>query len=298
MGGLHEAVRQMPSSSSSRGSLGTQVITSGVVGSFCVGVFNPLDTARIRWQFVPEEKHLLSFIRKIVAREGLVRGLWWPGLTANMMAISISTGFRLGCYPTIRDAIVKGTGAGEKNSVIMFTAGLIPGLIGYWFINPLYLVKTQLQASAAQVAAGQREAPLYRGTAAGLKETFETGGFRAMYRGSFPLMCRGGLISAGQMLGYDGSKTRLKSSGLLNEGPVLHGVSSVIAATSATLFGNPCDRLFTKFTTAKQAGESYRSLLHCAQDIWLNEGPLAFYRGSFVFFLRSAPIFTLYFPIY
>ena len=50
--------------------------------------------------------------------------------------------------------------------------------------------------------------------------------------------------------------------------------------------------------SAAQRGKSYSGVVNCASTLLREEGPLAFYRGSSVFFLRTIPIFTLYFPIY
>lgn len=87
---------------------------SGSVGAACVGALNPLDTVRIRWQTKGSDimaggtaaatvaeveampAGISSFAKRIIARQGLVQGLWYPGLGANCAAICLSTGFRLG----------------------------------------------------------------------------------------------------------------------------------------------------------------------------------------------------------
>ena len=67
----------------------------------------------------------------------------------------------------------------------------------------------------------------------------------------------------------------------------------------ATVFGMPCDYLFTQYTSAAQRGVRFDGLWHCARTLWREGGgPRAFYRGSSAFFVRVVPIFTLYFPIY
>ena len=101
--------------------LALNMAASGIVGSSCVGLLNPLDTVRIRFQSSTTTLPggIRAFARNIVLKEGVWRGLWLPGLGANMTAICLSTGFRLGMYPTIRDQITSSFGQTEKNALIM-----------------------------------------------------------------------------------------------------------------------------------------------------------------------------------
>ena len=191
-------------------------------------------------------------------------------------------------------------------------AGLIPGLFSYGGITPLYLVKTH-----QQISAGQSGPPLYSSTlhgklqtvknkkklrltrsAAGLTTICRQGGIRYLYRGVISLMLRGGMLSSGQTLGYDLCKSEAKKRQLLEDGPILHLCASLSSAATATIFGMPCDCVFTQYSSASSHGKEYRNVFHCAACLLREQGGLAFYRGSTAFFFRSAPIFTLYFPIY
>lgn len=296
----------------------TNMAASGIVGASCVGLLNPLDTMRIRFQVSgnpgaggaaasapagsggARPTSLLGFTRSIARQQGVWRGLWRPGLGANMTSICFSTGFRLGIYPTLRDGVTRVMGAEKKNALAMWLSGLLPGLVSYWCITPLYLVKTQMQISAGDSESASRL--IYRHTLDGLRTIAkQPAGLQQLYRGAVSLMARGGLISSGQTLGYDMAKTQLGPSGviaLFDDGPVLHTVSGCCSAAGATAFGMPCDVLFTNYSSAKQRGVQYRGLLDCAGTLLREQGPLGFYRGSMAFFLRSSPIFIMYFPIY
>ena len=59
---------------------------------------------------------------------------------------------------------------------------------------------------------------------------------RALWRGSTVLVVRGGLLSAGQWLGYDGVKTQCKARGLLPEGCILHVLASVAGGFLSATF--------------------------------------------------------------
>ena len=99
-------------------------------------------------------------------------------------------------------------------------------------------------------------------------------------------------------MSQDWTKTRCKEDLGVEDGPLLHFVAAVGSSVGATLFGMPCDYLFTQYTSAAQRGVKYNGLWHCARTLLAEGGPQAYYRGSSAFFVRVVPIFTLYFPIY
>jgi hypothetical protein len=271
--------------------LALNMAASGIVGASCVGLLNPLDTVRIRFQSSTNfSGGIINFARNIVRSEGFFRGLWLPGLGSNMSAICLSTGFRLGVYPTIRDKITSSLGQEEKNPFIMWVSGLIPGFFSYGAITPLYIVKTQMQVSASP-----GRPMIYKHTLDGLYTLGKQGGIKQLYRGALSLMGRGGMLSSGQTLGYDFTKTTLKKYDMMEDGPVLHVLASVSSAVGATIFGMPCDYLFTRYTTSSVP---YNNLWHCCVTLVREGGILQFYKGSTVFFSRCAPIFLMYFPLY
>jgi hypothetical protein len=83
------------------------VFAAGSCASICTGLGNPLDCLRIRWQVrTPQHgEEFLAFGRAIVRDEGLVSGLWRPGLGANMLAIGVSASIGYGLYPIFRDQV-------------------------------------------------------------------------------------------------------------------------------------------------------------------------------------------------
>eukprot|EP00937_MAST-01D_sp_MAST-1D-sp2_P007864 g7864.t1 len=291
---------------------------SCVCGSSAVALFNPLDCLRVRWQTLPAEgvrgTSLAGFGARIVAEEGLWRGLWAPGLFANSLGIGCSTGLRLGLYPTVRDAMGEAFGAGGKTSGAMFAAGLFSGSLGYFISTPLHLVKTRQQAEVALLDA--EGTLLARGPRAGHPALFarrSPGGvvtsLRAivgeesaagLWRGSMALAARGAFISAGQFWGYDMCKTVCKERGLLLDGPALHTAAGVAAALSAATLAAPSDMLMTRYATAHAVRPSgpYRSYVHCAVELTQQEGAGVWARGWWPMFVRMAPTFVLAMPLY
>jgi hypothetical protein len=139
--------------------------------------------------------HLASILRS----EGVMAGLWIPGVGCNAVGAALCRGIGLGCYPSVRDWIV-GPG-GEKGGGAMFLAGLISGGIGYGLSTPLWQCKTVLQAGV------ETRRPLYKNGLDGLVQIAKAGGVRGLYRGASALIVRGALMNAGNTLGYGESKS-------------------------------------------------------------------------------------------
>ena len=223
-----------------------------------VSPFNSLDCLRVRWQVTataatsasasasapastassstpPASSGLAAFGRTIVAEEGLLRGLWLPGIVPNAVACALARGVGLGCYPSVRDALVDlrssrsssdrkddrtdDSTRTSKDALTMFTAGLISGGVGYGLTNPLWLLKTRVQAGAGRVgpdgllATGSRAGskPVFRSDLDGLRRIAGEG-LRRAYAGVSVLVVRGALMNAGNAPGYDGTKNRRKRS--------------------------------------------------------------------------------------
>lgn len=135
--------------------------------------------------------HFLSVVRN----EGLVRGLWLPGVGCNAVGAALCRGIGLGCYPTVRDYLVAVGGGGEKNAFQMTLAGLLSGGLGYGLSTPLWNLKTQLQA-------GREAATLpFRNGVEGARVVFGADGIRGLYRGASALVIRGALMNAGNTVG-------------------------------------------------------------------------------------------------
>ena len=83
-----------------------------------VVVFNPLDCLRIRWQVQKSHTSVISHLESITKKEGIVRGLWTPGVGSNAVGAAVSRGVGMGCYPSIRNYMV--TILGEKSGAVMF----------------------------------------------------------------------------------------------------------------------------------------------------------------------------------
>ena len=287
-----------------RSSTASEMRWNMVAASSCIGtavmLFNPLDCLRIRWQLEPKGRHvsMWRYAASIVRSEGLVRGLWTPGIGSNAVGGAWSRGIGMGCYPAVRDWLISARGRerGEKDGLTMFLAGLISGGVGYGMSTPAWGVKTRLQASAGRVP------PLYASGMHGIVHIARNEGLAALYRGASALVLRGALMNAGNTLGYDGAKTFARSR-QWEEGPALHVVASVVAAFLSCTLSCPADLVMTRYQAAPVAGgdaaaRASRGVVAFASAMLRDEGPAAFYRGWTALFVRVAPLYILYLPIY
>jgi hypothetical protein len=284
--------------------VGVSLSASGAAGGLAVALLNPLDTLKVRYQVTEgTTASLSSFARSVVSSEGLVRGLWAPGVVPNALGIGISSMGRVGCYPFVRDLMVGQSSSEKPSALTMFGAGLVAGGAGYFVSSPVYQVKTLAQAEAGLIGAdgilttGARKghAAVHHGKSllSSLRTLASEG---ALFRGAGALVARGALLSAGQQLGYDGMKTECRRSGLLEEGPVLHVAASVAGALGATVFSTPADVVMTRYQAAAAAGNT-NGMLDCIATIHKQQGPLGFYRGFLPFFVRLCPVFLISLPL-
>lgn len=279
-------------------------VSAGAAGGLAVALMNPLDTLKVRFQVTTTSSSMRQFAAEIIAKEGLVGGLYAPGVAANFWGIGISSMGRVGCYPYVRDSLLRSVGATEKNASVMMAAGLLAGAAGYLASSPVFQIKTLAQAEAGLIVDGT----LATGASAGKRPRFHGRSLlaglatlradRALWRGSGTLMVRGALLSAGMQVGYDGCKTFARKKRWLDDGPLLHGISACAGAFGACAFSTPADVVMTRFQAAGMNGANkYPTVAHCAADILKQDGPAAFYRGFTPFVVRLGPVFLLSLPL-
>lgn len=266
-------------------------------------LYNPMDCLRVRWQLLPRNDPALraGFLRygtNIIREEGLVRGLWRPGLAYNSAGMAISASIRFGCYETLRDYLNNANNirndANEschKSTSQMLIAGVCCGALGYSISTPFHLLKTINQAESAH-----QGFLLTTGNETTLRSLFKQGGILSLWRGTFPLGCRGALFTSGQMLGYDGMKTFGKKNFDLEDNFVLRLFSGASASLGASALSAPADLIMTKYMA--NPNYSYTNLARIMEEIVSKDGVLGFWRGWHISFARLTPVMITYSTLY
>ena len=207
-------------------------------------------------------------------REGLLSGLWLPGVASNMCACTISVGTRLGLYPMLRDALQPNA---QRSGASMFASGLLGGALGYIASAPFFSATRVMQAEVGALTA---DGKLYAtGALAGQPPTVSSSNGMAMlrhlasqrgalglWRGGEVLVARGALMSATQLATYDMSKQRLKLWGLV-DGPLVHCVASLAASLALTTAICPLDVTYTAFLAGPSLGREFATPWACASAL-------------------------------
>ena len=246
---------------------------------------NPVETLRVKWQVLkPAEKSVLAFATRLAEREGFARGLALPGLGAWMVAMGGAFGGRMVLYEPVRVGLEGVAGSSPATASV---AGFGTGMLSNGLMCPFFACKTRLQVRSGGAGSMLPE----------LAALWGDGGFRGLYAGVSALVVRGGLISAGQLGGYDFGKRTLRSRGM-TEGPAFHLICSLIAAASAAALSTPPDVVLNRYQGDSVLEVRHHSVASCAASIVRQEGILALWRGVGPNFAKIAPVFLVTLPLF
>ncbi|CAK9110619.1 unnamed protein product [Durusdinium trenchii] len=231
----------------------------------------------------PDQRSFRRFALHVVRSEGLWKGLCKsPDVTTSVdfvdevHRLTVGLAWQSALSPTdAQDVLQFATGHREKSSTAMLGAGLTAGSLAYFVGAPFWLVKTRQQAQRQFAAEGRA-----------LLEIFPAFG-PAYWQGCSPLIARGALLTAGQMFGYDGTKTTARRCGLQDD-PMLHVAAAACAGFSAATLSAPADVVMTR-----SDGSCWHHFAPPKRLLLSSSGPAGFFRGWTANFFRLAPTFTV-----
>jgi len=262
-------------------------------------VTNPIDVIKIRMQLDNElgsnqnsknifkDRYYKGFIRgaiRIFSEEGF-RGLY-KGLVPSMMREGSYSTIRLGAYEPIKFQL-GATDIARTPLWKKIVAGATSGTIGSAIATPTDLVKVRFQA----VGPGHKSE--YRHTFHAFWTIGRKEGVRGLWTGVGPTVQRAAILTAAQIPSYDHTKHTLLNAQLMDEGPALHGVSSVIAGFVTACSTSPFDVVKTRMMNQKKDANGkplvYRNTIHCIGKIVRYEGILGLYKGFIPNWMRIGP---------
>jgi hypothetical protein len=287
-------------------------------------LFNPFDVVKIKLQTQSQLSidasgrlyHGVSHCaRRVVAEDGLVRGLWLPGLAASIMRDVVNGGIRMGCYPaavrTLHQAVPWGAASGQStpNFGTRVLAGLLTGFTGAILANPTDVVKVRLQAEAGTIAGGVYTTGLYRGQAPS-PNTLRCmwllaveDGASGIFRGVGANCARAALVTSGQMASYDQTKRLLAehcAGGSMDSERVRIPLAAFVSGFTAATVAAPVDLVRSRVMDDARGASTngmYRSALDCTWKTVKAEGPLALWKGWVPSYLRLGPHFMMSLPL-
>jgi len=171
------------------------------------------------------------------------------------------------------------------------------GAAGQFIANPTDVVKVQMQMDGKRVAQGKK--PLFSSTAHAIKTIYGQRGFKGMWRGWVPSCQRAGLVQLGDLTTYDYAKQKLKNQAGVEEGPLLHAMSSGVAGLVAAGMGTPADviktRVMNQPVDAAGKGLLYSGSMDCLKKTIAEDGMSSLYKGFVPSWLRMAPWSLVFF---
>ncbi|CAK9439982.1 uncharacterized protein LODBEIA_P40820 [Lodderomyces beijingensis] len=245
-------------------------------------VTHPLDLAKVRLQTASKPgQSLFSMIYQIVAKEGPTK--IYSGLTASLLRQATYSTTRFGVYEFLKESYIKAMHGTPGMSVLLpisMIAGALGGLVG----NPSDVVNIRMQNDSTLPADQKRN---YRNAFDGLYRICKSEGPRSLFRGLSPNLVRGVLMTASQVVTYDGAKSVLMDQ--LSMDPAkksTHFSASLIAGLVATTVCSPADVVKTRIMNSKGSGQGALSILKSALK---NEGVGFMFRGWLPSFMRLGP---------
>lgn len=202
-----------------------EMLAAGLGCALADGSLNGLEVTKVKMQLdigTPSyyPKSMSGTIRQCIREDGVVSGLMLPGLTATFLRAMTYVAFRVGTYPSVRDAVCDGNSPTVRSRVL---SGAITGGVGSMIFCPIDVVRVRMQADAPGCHARlPDQVPLRTGLRAGLpvrypttleafRRILSTEGVNGLYRGSGATVARATLLSGSQLGSYDALKDVFKT---------------------------------------------------------------------------------------
>lgn len=269
-------------------------LSAGVGCAIADTLFTPLEVVKVRRQVLASSSAPPSSMQvamQAMRSDGLLMGLYQPGLLATWMRGMSYTGFRIGLYPTVRDAVGAGNGNGAKPGLLArIAAGAATGAIGSVVFNPVDVVRIRMQAP--------HPPPTTLGAFGLIAREHGNGNPLALWRGWHASAARAATLSGSQLATYDTIKGPLRSVRLLtdaqgNETPLLHSAASLASGFVAQTVTMPFDTMKT-LLMADRTGAPASTVLNRAVA---SGGVRVLFAGYLPALARQGPVMLVQMPL-
>lgn len=182
------------------------------------------------------------------------------------------SGVRFGSFETMKGLLVDANG--KLSSQASFIAGLCAG------VSEAVFVVTPMETIKVKFINDQRSAnPKYKGFLHGVGMIIKEHGFKGVYQGLTPTILKQGSNQAIRFCTMDTLKDWYRGGDKDVHIPKLMVGVFGVCAGAASVFGNtPIDVVKTRMQGLEAS--KYKNSLDCLRQIWKNEGPTAFYKGT------------------
>ncbi|CAE6459292.1 unnamed protein product [Rhizoctonia solani] len=220
------------------------------------------------------------------------------GVSASVLREGIYATIRLGTYEAHKDLLHElSNGMLTREGIpLKALSGLMSGAIGAAIANPADLIKIRMQAHH------NPPVPEYASITSSLRCVYNEGGgslfggLRALWRGTSATVTRGAIVTVAQIGSYDHFKQVIKSHRFMDEGIPLHLTSSLLAGLVCSIASNPVDVIKVRLMSDHE--RIYRGVSDCIIKTLRKEGPLAYYKGFGMCWIRLGSHTTLTLLLY
>ncbi|CCO36436.1 Mitochondrial substrate carrier family protein ucpB AltName: Full=Solute carrier family 25 member 30 homolog [Rhizoctonia solani AG-1 IB] len=279
-------------------------VGAGLSNMFSSAVTNPIDILRTqniheKYKSSPATPNRSSFFnvaKGMLHSEGVLSLM--NGVSASILREGIYATIRLGTYEAHKDLLYElSNGALTREGIpLKALSGLMSGAIGATIANPTDLIKIRMQAFH------DPPIPEYSSIKSSLRCVYNegggtlSGGLRSLWRGTAATVTRGAIITVAQIGSYDHVKQVIKNHRLMNEGMPLHLTSSLFAGLVCSIASNPVD--VVKVRLMNDHERMYHGVTDCVIKTLRKEGPLAYYKGFGMCWIRLGSHTTLTLLLY
>lgn len=168
-------------------------------------------------------------------------------LSAGLFRQATYTTARLGIYQTLFENFRQPDGRPPQFFVNLML-GIVSGGLGSFLGTPAEVALIRMTLDSRLPLAERRN---YAHVFDALIRIVKEEGVLKLWRGAIPTATRAMIVNAAQMPTYSQAKEALTSTGLMQQGFLLHAVSSLIAALVTTAVSLPVDIVKTRYQNMK-----------------------------------------------
>lgn len=161
-----------------------RMLSGGLAGAVAQSIIYPLELVRTRLAVCPPGTYtgIHDVFCKVLRSEGW--RAFYRGLTPSMLGIIPYAGVDIAVFEMLKERLLDEYD-GYPPAHMILGAGMVSSSIAQYTAYPLAVVRTRLQAQ------GVGGAPMkYDGMVDVLRKTYSKEGFRGLYKGSLPNLCK------------------------------------------------------------------------------------------------------------
>lgn len=254
------------------------IVAGGITGGLEICITYP--TEYVKTQLQLDEKGgiggakkyngIMDCVKKTVKSHGVL-GLY-RGLSVLLYGSIPKSAVRFGAFETFKQELV------DKNGNLTPQARIMCGL-GAGVCEAIFAV-TPMETIKVKFINDQRSAePKFKGFFHGVRHIIAEQGIGGVYKGVVATILKQGSNQAIRFYVMETLKDKYRGGDPKVQVPKYVVGAFGAVAGAASVFGNtPIDVVKTRMQGLE--AHKYKNTWHCFQTIWINEGPLAFYKGT------------------